>query len=318
MSADLDIRLLRAFVAVAEELHFSRAARRLHLAQQALSRDIARLETTVGAKLIDRTTRRVALTPAGERLLTRARQLITLHDDLLRDLRHGQQPVFVDVTAPATTPARIVAAARDDHPELEFFVRYHAGLGEAVPLLTAGRLDATFGRHGSLTTTGISHRLVRWEPLALLLPDDHPLATLPQIPLAALEHQHVCWSTGDLPGHEWRHAVHQLLTTARAVPTEDHPHIGGPDEIAHHLHQRRVAAVVPTDRPPITGTVQRPLTDPVPVYPWSMIWRAEPATPGIQALTDAADRLSRTERWLDPPTGCWMPDPEALTTRSGQ
>jgi DNA-binding transcriptional LysR family regulator len=73
---DVDMRLLRHFVAVAEELHFTRAATRLYVAQQALSRDIRRLEEHVGVQLFIRTTRRVALTAEGERLLVRARELL--------------------------------------------------------------------------------------------------------------------------------------------------------------------------------------------------------------------------------------------------
>ena len=81
--ADLDIRLLRYFVAVAEELHFTRAAARLFVAQQALSRDIGRLEARVGTPLFVRTTRRVTLTPEGRRLLDRARPLLALHDEIV-------------------------------------------------------------------------------------------------------------------------------------------------------------------------------------------------------------------------------------------
>jgi DNA-binding transcriptional LysR family regulator len=73
VAVELDLRLLRHFVAVAEELHFTRAAARLYLTQQALSRDIRRLEEQLGVSLFTRTTRRVALTPEGQRLLTRAR-----------------------------------------------------------------------------------------------------------------------------------------------------------------------------------------------------------------------------------------------------
>jgi DNA-binding transcriptional LysR family regulator len=81
MVDELEFRLLRYFVAVAEELHFSRAARRLFVAQQAVSRDIRRLEGRLGVTLLDRDTRQVTLTPAGVRLLARARQLLALHDE---------------------------------------------------------------------------------------------------------------------------------------------------------------------------------------------------------------------------------------------
>ncbi len=72
--APLDPRLLRAFVTVAEELHFTRAAARLYVAQQALSRDVRRLERELGAELFVRTTRQVTLTADGERLLPHARR----------------------------------------------------------------------------------------------------------------------------------------------------------------------------------------------------------------------------------------------------
>ncbi|CAM5424823.1 HTH-type transcriptional regulator HdfR [Streptomyces fumanus] len=70
----LDPRLLRAFVTVAEELHFTRAASRLYVAQQALSRDVRRLERALGAELFLRTTRQVTLTADGEKLLPSTRR----------------------------------------------------------------------------------------------------------------------------------------------------------------------------------------------------------------------------------------------------
>jgi DNA-binding transcriptional LysR family regulator len=80
MPDELDLRLPRSFAAVARELHFTRAAARLYVAQQALSRDISRLERQLGIRPFARTTRRVALTVEGERLLVRARELLALHD----------------------------------------------------------------------------------------------------------------------------------------------------------------------------------------------------------------------------------------------
>ena len=107
MVGELDLRLLRHFVAVAEELHFTRAAARLALAQQALSRDIARLEQQLGARLFTRTTRRVALTPEGERLLLRARELLALHDQTVREVQglDGGRPLLADLLAEGHTPA---------------------------------------------------------------------------------------------------------------------------------------------------------------------------------------------------------------------
>jgi DNA-binding transcriptional LysR family regulator len=152
MTGELDLRLLRHFVVVAEELHFTRAAARLYLAQQALSRDIARLERQLGVRLFTRTTRRVALTPDGERLLLRARELLAFHDQTLREL-HGpddRRPLLVDLLAEGHTPTRVLRAARQHAPHAELVARFHGGFGAALQLLLAGRLDVAFGRSEGL------------------------------------------------------------------------------------------------------------------------------------------------------------------------
>lgn len=86
---DVDVRDLRYFVAVAEDLHFSRAAERLHLDQPTLSRHVRRLEHQLGVQLLDRTTRRVALTDAGQAFLTKAREAVNATDAALATAREA-------------------------------------------------------------------------------------------------------------------------------------------------------------------------------------------------------------------------------------
>ncbi|GIG65787.1 LysR family transcriptional regulator [Phytomonospora endophytica] len=305
MAGDLDIRALRYFVAAAEDLHFSRAAARLYVAQQALSRDIARLEERLGTKLFERTTRRVSLTPDGERLLGQARRLLALHDEILRGPADAA-PLFVDVAARGMTPGRVLARARRD-PALEFFVRFHNGLGESLPLLAAHRLDVTFGRTEGPLPSDVDGQPIRWEPMALLLRDDHPLAARESVPLASLNGVPVCWSTGDHASPEWRRAAHRLLVDADAEPSIEHPHIVGDEEIAHHLRIRDVAVLTLVSQPPVPGTVLRPLVDPVPVYPWRMLWRRGDPHPGLLALREAATALAAEEGWLTRPERSWAP-----------
>ena len=82
----MELRQLNYFIAVAEERHFGRAAKRLHMAQPPLSQQIRQLEEQLGVKLLDRTTRRVDLTPAGQELLDRGRQIINEVETLKADV----------------------------------------------------------------------------------------------------------------------------------------------------------------------------------------------------------------------------------------
>jgi DNA-binding transcriptional LysR family regulator len=177
---DLDTRLLRAFVAVAEELNFTRAAERLVLAQQALSAQVRQLETRLGAQLFERTTRRVSLTTAGERLLPHARAALAAVEAGVREveaagggqrrrLRVGLSGTAV-VALTGETLRRFAAA----HPEVELVVTNaplsapHAGLGD-------GSVDVAFVRP-PFRDDGLSMVTVLREPRFAVLPADHPLA----------------------------------------------------------------------------------------------------------------------------------------------
>ncbi|NED75230.1 LysR family transcriptional regulator, partial [Streptomyces sp. SID9944] len=182
----LDPRLLRAFVTVAEELHFTRAAVRLYVAQQALSRDVRRLERELGAELFVRTTRQVTLTADGERLLPYARRVLAAQDELLAAFGQAR-PLFLDLNSPGlATGHRVLRRARELAPEHEIMARFESGLTGAATELLAGRLDASFGRYAGLDPAlraGLAHQPVRYEPMAIALPEAHRLAALPEVPL---------------------------------------------------------------------------------------------------------------------------------------
>jgi DNA-binding transcriptional LysR family regulator len=89
-TGDLDLRAVRYFLVLAEELHFGRAARRLDLSRSGLSRSISALEAQLARVLLVRSSRGVALTPAGERLAARGRALLRMQGDLLSELGRGQ------------------------------------------------------------------------------------------------------------------------------------------------------------------------------------------------------------------------------------
>ncbi|MGH2814573.1 MAG: LysR family transcriptional regulator, partial [Actinomycetota bacterium] len=271
MTDELDLRLLRHFVAVAEELHFTRAAARLYLAQQALSRDIARLEGQLGLRLFTRTTRKVALTPDGERLLLRARELLALHDQTLQELHgpDGGRPLLVDLLAEGHTPTRFLQAVRQHAPHAELVARFHGGFGAALSLLLAGRVDVAFGRSEGLgqpfPTSRLVRRLVRLEPLALLLPVEHPLAVLDTIPLAALAGTQVDTSAGNEHAPEWVDLGARLLAAFGAEASPPHPHAAGLTETVRHLRAEGLPILTLAERSLAPGVVVRPLTDPVPL-----------------------------------------------------
>ncbi|GAA3209289.1 LysR family transcriptional regulator [Dactylosporangium siamense] len=315
---DLDVRLLRHFVAVADELHFGRAAARLFIAQQALSRDVQRLEERVGMALFDRTSRRVALTPAGELLLPRARRLLVLHDETVRELRGGETTLLVNVVAPGLTPARVLTGARAQEPATEFFARFEGGMGRATALLGEHRLDATFGRQGAAESSvrgaaasGLAHRLIRWEPLALLVPVRSALAEQSAVPLAALRDAQVCWLAGDHVTPEWEDAARRLLQSCGA-PVDGggaHPYVHSIEELAYHVQVRESPVLTLLDQAPVPGAVLRPLVEPGAVYPWSLVWRAgEHHRPGLRALLESAAELAAAEGWLTVPELAWRPD----------
>ncbi|MEH0423780.1 LysR family transcriptional regulator [Streptomyces sp. B21-083] len=306
----LDPRLLRGFVAVAEELHFTRAAARLYVAQQALSRDIRRLERELGGEIFVRSTRRVTLSAEGERLLPYARRVLAAHDELLAAF--GEiRPLLVDLNSPGlSTGRRVLHRARELAPECELMARFESGLAFAAGELLAGRLDASFGRFAGLdpgVRAGLDQQLVRYEPMAVVLPCDHRLAALPEVPLAALAGESVYAGAGNPRTPEWTDLACQLFEGRGIGIAPPAPLAVGDEEFQRVMAKTRAPVLAVVDFPALPGTVVRPLVDPVPLSPVSLVWRRGLTHPGVNALRLAAAQLTGEEGWLRRPVGGWIP-----------
>jgi DNA-binding transcriptional LysR family regulator len=302
------------FVAVAEELHFGRAAARLFVAQQALSRDIARLESDLSVQLLDRTTRRVELTPAGRRLLPRARRLLADYDLLIDDVQGQDRALLVDVNHDGSTAVRVLRAARSLVDERMLEGRFHGGFAAALAALLSHRVDVVFGRStGRPLPPQLTRRLVRYEPLGLIVLEDHPLATEPLVPPNALAGMTVDTSAGNVAASEWVELTSAFVESRGATPAPEH-HPGmeavaaaGLEETAYHLRSTGWPIVSLQDDPAVPGTVQVPFRDPTPVYAWTMVHRRDLEHPALVALHAAVDQLTEAHGWLSLPADPWLP-----------
>ncbi|MCX4748211.1 LysR family transcriptional regulator [Kitasatospora sp. NBC_01287] len=311
MPVDLHPRLLRGFVATAETLHFGQAAARLHLAQQALSRDIRTLERLLGRPLFIRTTRSVALTEAGERLLPQARQSLALQARMLA--APERRAVLVDLNSAVTgedlTAERILAAARAADPRAELLARYHGGLAAGARELLAGRLDVSFGWFSGLPRAlrdRLGQRPVRLERVALLLPLGHPLAARSAIRTAELAGHPVDICAGNPATTEWTEFGERLLAAhgLTAAPAAVFP--VGAAETARYLALHGQPMLTTVGGPELPGVVTRPLVDPVPLTLVSLVHRGGPPASELALIAGCAAELGAREGWLLRPPACWL------------
>ena len=213
------------------------------------------------------------------------------------------RPLLVDLLAEGHTPTRVLEAARRRSPQAELVARFHGGFGAALEPLLAGRLDVAFGRSEGLGRPlpgWLARRLIRLEPLALLLPDEHPLAALDAVPMEALRGTRVDASVGNEHAAEWVDLGTRLLAAFGAEPSPAHLHAEGLEETVRHLRAEGLPILTLLERSLAPGVLVRPLTEPVPLYPWTMVHGRDLRHPGLDALHAGVDELARQERCRAP------------------
>ncbi|MEV0909651.1 LysR family transcriptional regulator [Streptomyces hokutonensis] len=172
---DLELRLVRYFIAVAEQRHFGRAAEALHITQPSLSRQVRRLEEQLGARLLDRTPQGTRLTEAGEVFLPRAKGLLRATAQAAAETRAAAEPSRLTVGYMANlfvTPA--VREVRRRHPEADVHV-VHLAYDDVRAALLQRRVDVVVARL-PFSTDELEVTILYDEPRVLLVPLDHRLA----------------------------------------------------------------------------------------------------------------------------------------------
>ncbi|MGN9840610.1 LysR family transcriptional regulator [Nonomuraea sp. H19] len=310
---DLDLAQVRAFVLAAEELHFGHAAEELSISQQALSKRIARLESMLGRRLFERGGHGVRLTEAGQRFLEPARQALAAADLAVATVLDAYRPLRIDVWGHLYAPMRTLAQVASHEPRLEL------GHGRDLPAVAAallhGAIDAAFGRVHAPLPAGLTHRLVRLEPVDAILSADHPLAHAPAIRPEQL-HDGVLWTPGPLHRLDF---LHRFAEHFGIRDQAEGTNLGLDHFLVDLAADPRRFCLLPADVPLPSGPAIRsvPLVDPTPLYAWSLLWRDNGGHPLLEALTSAFTAQAKRNRWLEyDPTRDWLPEHDPSPRRN--
>jgi DNA-binding transcriptional LysR family regulator len=292
--ADPELRLLRYFVAVAEERHFGNAAERLHMAQPPLSQQIRKLEHELGVDLIDRTCRPIALTDAGQALFVEAR-LALVHGErafaAARRVAAGQQGSLRVGAMQAAVSGLLADVIRDHrraHPEVGLDV-LDLGTAEQVTQLADHRLDVGFLR-GPIDDPSLTVETLVEDPLIAVVGDDHPTAGRSSLEPAELARERVIlWTRSAAP------------TTYADVVELFRTHRMDPEVVDESAHVQSILALVaaglgiaflPTS---FTNLGRRgvrfvPLEGKLPDRPLALAWRSANRSVTLAAFVETARR----------------------------
>ena len=293
----MEVHKAQAFLAVAEELHFGRAAKRLHMAQPPLSRLIRQLESELGATLFERNTRHVTLTPQGEALLEPARELVMLAQrmkDVVSKSQAGETGRVRLGFAGASVNQAVGELARQVRRRrpgisLELYSSQFSYLG--LEKVLDDSLDLVIGRWDFLPAE-ISSRLVALEELLIALPESHPLAVRETVDVEDLAGE--AWIV--LPGGAGATLPNRLNTLAMNAGFVPRIVQVAPDSwtlvvlVGAGMGISLILSSV-RDNVPSRGVVYKPLTQEQKPVEVRLLWRRGDANPALQSVIEISETV---------------------------
>ncbi|MEU6559395.1 LysR family transcriptional regulator [Nocardia nova] len=298
----MEVVHLRAFLAVAEELHFRRAAERLHIAQPPLTRTIKLLERELGTPLFDRNTRSVSLTPSGRALVEPAREVIEAlrrAAEAARSAERGEVGlVRIAFAGVSTHPlvASLARSVRSERPGIELELSSQNFALPTLERLAARKTDIALGRW-DMIPDNIDARVVMTDGLVLALPATHALAADDEVGLGQLQDERFV----SLPPHEGSvltDRLGRLGAAQRFMPTV--VQIAPDTQTALALVSAEVgclltlASVAATQSDPHVSFVRLAATEArgLPDVHLRAAWRADERGPAVLAVRDALVELT--------------------------
>jgi DNA-binding transcriptional LysR family regulator len=303
----MEVRHMRALIAVAEELNFTRAARRLNMAQSPLSQLIRSLEREIGVPLFARTTRSVSLTHAGEVLCQRLVEVLALADDAVDAARKaalGQLGhISIGFTGSATHELLppLARAYADRYPEVTLEVHSDLTTPAQVERLLNGQLDVAVLRP-PIRVNGLAVETIRHEPVVVLLANRHPRTVNRDIDLADLRNE---WFIS-LPNNPPATMYSVMMTACQAagfIPKVRQTVADTTSLVALVTGDMGVALAPASMRHLTTsGATFRPLRAPDVTVSLALAYRESDVTPLIRQFLDTARTVVRSRAAAEPPS----------------
>ncbi|MEU6413519.1 LysR family transcriptional regulator [Microbispora sp. NPDC046933] len=306
----MDLDTVRTFVAAADAGRFQEAAAELAVTQQAVSKRIAALERDLGVRLFTRTPRGAELTIDGQAFLPHARELLRAADRAVASVRAGRRPLRVDVLNSRGAASGLMRSFHRAHPDIDLDVVMLFDIERAVAAVRSGAIDASFravAMPGRPLPDDIESVRVLDEPLQLLTGPAHALAGARSVTVAQLA-GHRIWMPGLVPGTEWAAYYDDLVAEFGLTIEATGPNFGS-DALLDTIADTPALATFMGGQTRVVwpaghGLRRIPVTDPMPVYPHSLLWHRDNPHPALATLRA---HLAATAAGHDA-AGTWAPD----------